>query len=56
MRFTAPGRISNYEISGLRKDGIWRGVRWQNLWSSLSDTIHPASLDEWRKHMEAQED
>lgn len=56
MRFTAPGRITNCEISGLREEGAWRGIRWQNLWASLSDKTHPASLEEWRAYMEAQED
>jgi len=37
MRFKSTGRISNYEITNLRKEQVRRGVRWTYLWASLSD-------------------
>ena len=55
MRFKSTGPITNFEIGGLRKEGVWRGIRWQHLWASLSDTIHPKSKEEWQAYMRSQE-
>lgn len=52
----AKGRITNYEIGGLREEGAWRGIRWQNLWASLSDSTHPKSLEEWQAYMQRLEE
>jgi len=50
------GRITNYELDGLRKDMVWRGVRWAYMWESLSDAKHPRSLVEWRAMQQAPEE
>lgn len=55
MRFKSTGRISNYEITNLRKEQVWRGVRWTYLWASLSDPTHPKSKEEWQVYMHSQE-
>ena len=55
MRLKSTGPITNYEMSGLREEGVWRGIRWQNLWASLSDPIHPKSKEEWQAYMRSQE-
>ena len=46
-RFTAPGRASNWEMAGLREQGVWRNTRWTYPWRSLADPFHPKSLQEW---------
>lgn len=56
MRFTAPGRITNYEMEELRTKQTWRNTRWQRVWASVSDKYHAASLADWQAHQEAQED
>ena len=55
MRLKSTGPITNYEISGLREEGVSRVIRWQNLWASLSDPIHPKSKEEWQAYIRAQE-
>ncbi len=54
-RLRNSGRITNYEMNGLRKEMVWRGVRWAYLWESLSDAQHPRSLEEWRAMKQAQD-
>lgn len=47
-RFLAPGKASNWEMSGLRENNVWRETRWIMPWSSLSDEFHPNSAEEYQ--------
>ena len=51
MRFTAPGRVTNYEMEYLRQDRTWRNTRWHRVWSSVSEKYHATSLEDWQAHL-----
>lgn len=55
MRLKSTGPVTNYEMGRLRDEKVWRGVRWQHLWASLSDPTHPKSKEEWQVYMHSQE-
>jgi hypothetical protein len=46
-RFVARGRLTNYEMKDLREQHVGRDRTWIYPWSSLADTFHPHSLEEW---------
>lgn len=48
QRFTAHGRVTNYELQELRMLPSWRGIRWSHVWASVSQRLHPRSLEEWQ--------
>jgi hypothetical protein len=64
-RFTAPGRMTNYELANVRQeheqnqvvryatcDRGRRRVRYMFMWSDLSQPNHPKNKEEWDRHME----
>lgn len=51
-RFTNAGRVTNYEMTELREQNVWRNTCWKHVWASLADTFHPRSREEWGQHQE----
>lgn len=52
-RYENAGRITNYELDGLRQlpgYGKKRFTQWSLIWSSLSNDFHPTSLADWKEH------
>ncbi len=63
QRFTAPGKLTTYEVASVRNEhgqmvrymaGVngRRRVRYMFMWSDLSQPFHPKSQEEWERHME----
>lgn len=49
-RFLNPGRLTNYEMGGLRAEGVWRRqTRWSYMWASVSHPWHPISQEHWQQ-------
>ncbi|MDO8547848.1 MAG: hypothetical protein Q7R68_10880 [Nitrospirales bacterium] len=54
-RPTAPGRLTNYEMAGLRENPPPRRFpdggrcRWTYMWASVCDPFHPRSQQEWNE-------
>lgn len=49
-RFRAPGTVTNYEMAGLRAEGVHRNRTWRYVWASVSESMHVRSLEEWQEH------
>lgn len=47
-RFTAPGKVTNYEMRLLREQDVDGCCR--EIWQSVSHAFHPHTLDEWLMH------
>ena len=46
-RFSNPGTVTQYEISGMKSDDAPRRIRWQYAWCSVSERQHVRSMEEW---------
>lgn len=55
-RFTNAGRITHHEMGELRTLSNPRNTKWNHVWCAVSNVFHPVSQEDWRRHVQEQED